>query len=224
MSFIRKIKLRLKIKKLKKIIEESAKALTPIEEDENDEESFSPPPYVPYERLGSLKLTDELLKAKRKEAYDAALQEAKREISGIDDGETSYSLKLNLPEGETLLSYLAKQRRKERSFVENLIFYSMKMNVSYQRIYTFAHIDRRLFSKIISDNNYHPSKDTAIALALALRLNIAQASAFLESAGYTLSKSIKRDIAIKFLIENEIFDLDDVNTVLYDVGEKTLGK
>ncbi len=224
MTLIRKIKLFFQIKKLKRIIKAQTKPPITIPKVNGDKESFSLPPFVPYKTLGLLKLTEELLDKKRKEQYEAALEEAKKAKRPCGDDGTSYSLQLNLPEGETLLTFLAKQRANERTFVDMLIFYAIRENIDYKRIYTFAHIDRRLFSKIISDRYYHPSKDTALALTLALQLNIGQAEMFLESAGYTLSKSIPRDIVIKFLIENKIYDLDDVNTVLYEIGEKTLGR
>ena len=39
-------------------------------------------------------------------------------------------------------------------------------------VYNKVHIDRRLFSKIRSDVNYHPSKDTVILLGLSLNLSL----------------------------------------------------
>ncbi len=78
-------------------------------------------------------------------------------------------------------------------------------------IYTRANIDRQLFSKIKKNKDYQPSKDTAVALALALKLDFANAKDFLAAAGYALTNST-RDLIISFFMENKIFDtflLDD---------------
>ena len=91
-------------------------------------------------------------------------------------------------------------------------------------IYNAAKMDRRLFSKIMSDRNYKPSKDTAIALVLALHLNLEQAEDLLKRAGYSLSHSNKRDIVIEYFIREEVYDLMVINDVLYKLGEKKIGR
>lgn len=88
-------------------------------------------------------------------------------------------------------------------------------------VYKRAQIDRRLFSRIKLNRNYQPSKDTAVALALALKLNIDKAKDFLAAAGYTLTKS-KRDLIITFFIENEIFDKALLNDYLYEYKQPIL--
>ena len=91
-------------------------------------------------------------------------------------------------------------------------------------VYKAANIDRRLFSKIASDRTYKPSKDTCIALALALRLSIDDANDILSRAGYTLSHSSKRDVVIEYFFRERVYDLNDMNEVLYRLGQKPLGR
>ena len=62
-------------------------------------------------------------------------------------------------------------------------------------IYKKAGIDRRHFSKIRSNPDYHIGKHTAVALAVALELNKKETGKLLNAAGFSLS-------------ENDIFDLD----------------
>lgn len=88
-------------------------------------------------------------------------------------------------------------------------------------VYYRAQIDRQLFSRIRNNKEYQPSKDTAVALAIALKLDMAKAKEFLASAGYTLSKS-KRDLIIAFFIENKIFDTNQLNECLYDYNQPIL--
>ncbi len=91
-------------------------------------------------------------------------------------------------------------------------------------VYKAAQIDRRLFSKIVSDRFYKPAKDTCVAIALALSLPLSQANDLLSRAGYTLSHSSKRDVILEFCLIEELFDVDRVNDLLYRLGEKTLGR
>ena len=67
---------------------------------------------------------------------------------------------------EDLIAELEKARRK--TFTETLMWYIAKTGKTDSAIYNSALMDRRLFSKIMSDRDYKPSKDTAVALVLAL--------------------------------------------------------
>lgn len=90
-------------------------------------------------------------------------------------------------------------------------------------IYSKANVDKKLFSKIKNDENYHPSKNIAIAFAIALNLNLEETEDFLERAGYALSKSIVFDVIIEYCIINEIHDIFTVNEILYDKDQRLLG-
>lgn len=89
--------------------------------------------------------------------------------------------------------------------------------------YRRANIDRKLFSKIRNNPDYHPRKDTVLAFCLALRLTPEESSTLLASAGYTLSNSIRRDVIVKFFLEKGIFDILRLNEVLFEKDEQPLG-
>ena len=84
-------------------------------------------------------------------------------------------------------------------------------------------MDRRLWSKLNSDSEYQPSKETAMAICIGLRLNIEQAQDLLGSAGYTLSDTRKQDVVMCYFFENGIYDIDAVNDILDRFGFKCLG-
>src|SRR5699024_7220994 len=67
-------------------------------------------------------------------------------------------------------------------------------------VYKSANLDRRLFSKIRTAKGYTPSKRTAIALAIALELNLEETDDLLKRAGYALSHSQKFDVIIEYFI------------------------
>ena len=110
------------------------------------------------------------------------------------------------------------------TFVEKLLILIRESGFTEPSVYKSAHIDRRLFSKIISNNWYQPSKDTAIALVFALNLSLEDANDLLKRAGYTLSHSIKRDIVLEFFLKEKIYNLNNINAILDDMGEKVIGR
>ena len=85
-------------------------------------------------------------------------------------------------------------------------------------VYKKARIDRRLFSKIRSSKKHVPCKKTVLALCLALELSREDADLLLSSAGYSLSRSDEYDLAISFCISRRIFDFNDINEMLYELG------
>lgn len=103
---------------------------------------------------------------------------------------------------------------KEPSFCEKLFEIIDAKGLKDSRVYNKADMDRRLFSKIRSDLEYHPSKNTAIRLCLALELNIAETEDILERAGYCLSLSDTTDLVIRYCIEHKIFDIISVNEAI----------
>ena len=123
---------------------------------------------------------------------------------------------------DALLRDLDKATNK--TFVDALIAHINKKGLRDSEVYKAAQIDRRLFSKIMSDRQYKPSKDTAIAIALALRLTLSEATDMLSRAGYTFSHSNKKDIIVEYFFRERIYKLDDINEVLYNLGQKIIGR
>lgn len=111
-----------------------------------------------------------------------------------------------------------------QTFVEKLMGLITQKGVKDSAVYKAAQIDRRLFSKIMSDSNYKPAKDTAIAIALALKLTLEQAKDLLSRAGYTFSHSSKRDVVIEYFFRNQIYNLTDINIVLEKLEQKPIGR
>lgn len=93
-------------------------------------------------------------------------------------------------------------------------------NLKDSDVYNKVHLDRRLFSKIRSDKNYHPSKETVILLAIALELTEKELDELLDSASYSLPKNNKYDLIIRFCFINKIFKLADINELLYEYNCK----
>ena len=90
-------------------------------------------------------------------------------------------------------------------------------------VYRRANMDRKLFSKIRNNPAYHPGKNTVLALAIALKMNIDDTQDLLSRAEYALSPSSKSDVIIRYFIERKIFDIDLINIALDDHNLTILG-
>ena len=111
----------------------------------------------------------------------------------------------------------------EDTFQTHLLKLIDKRDLSDSEVYKKADIDRRHFSKIRSNPEYRPKKQTAVALALALELNLDEAVDLLGRAGYAFSPSNRADLIARYCIEHKIYDLMEVNALLFYYDQPLLG-
>lgn len=108
------------------------------------------------------------------------------------------------------------------TFSQTVFNYIKNKNLDEVDVYNNAHIDRRLFSKIRSNNDFKPSKKTAISLCFGLKLNLDEALDLLEKAGYILSHSSKFDLIVEYFLIKKVYDLIILNQVLIEYNEQPL--
>ena len=111
----------------------------------------------------------------------------------------------------------------ESSFAEALFKHIDDKGLTDPEVYKRANLDRKLFSKIRKNKNYKPSKNTALALAVALELNLDETKDFIGKAGYALTRSSKMDIIVEFFIKQNNYDIFELNEVLFYYEEPLLG-
>lgn len=89
-------------------------------------------------------------------------------------------------------------------------------------VYKKANIDRKVFSKIRCNKEYKPKKKTAVALAIALRLDMPTMLDLLARAEIAFSPSNKFDLIITYFITNKVYDIYEINAVLFKYGQPIL--
>ena len=109
-----------------------------------------------------------------------------------------------------------------KTFHEVLFEKIIRSGMADVEVYRRANMDRKLFSKIRSNPAYHPRKDTILALAVALKLNLEETQDLLSRAEYALSPSSKSDVIIRYFIERGVYDLHLINIALDDHGLEIL--
>jgi len=89
--------------------------------------------------------------------------------------------------------------------------------------YKKANVSRKTFNKLKNGPTIRPSKEIALAFAIALNLSYDETQELLATAGWTLSNSSKLDLIVQYFIMNEDYDIFKINEVLFDYDQKLLG-
>ena len=115
----------------------------------------------------------------------------------------------------------SKLDKPKETFSERLLRLIDESGMTDVEVYKRAGIDRKLFSKIRTDKNYHPKIRVVYAFIFVLRLSLDDAKDLLASAGYSISPASKFDLVMEFCIM-EGYDIDTVNGILYEMGMDVL--
>ena len=124
------------------------------------------------------------------------------------------------PKNDTIIEAIDKM---DKSFSETLFYYIDQKGITDVECYKKANVDRKTFSKIKCNGEYHPSKTTAISFALALGLSIDETNHLLKTLGYSLSNSSKFDVIIECCIKMQLYDVNIINMILLDFDQPLLG-
>ena len=128
-----------------------------------------------------------------------------------------------LPYGKPKPSLADLLAQTDAGFSETLLKLIDKTGRKDSEIYTRANLSRQHFSKIRNNPHYQPTKPTAIALALALELDLEQTRDLIGRAGYALTGSSKFDVIIMYFIREKNYNLFDINAALFEFDQSLLG-
>ncbi len=101
------------------------------------------------------------------------------------------------------------------SFSSRVIGYMRSKHLSTKDLYERAYIDRRLFHKIIKNSRYHPSKKTVFALCIAFELDYLESMELMGLASYSFASNSRTDMILRYFLIKRIYDIDLINSVLY---------
>lgn len=113
-----------------------------------------------------------------------------------------------------------KERMKHMSdtYSEYLMYLIQERQLENAEVWKRAIVDKKVFSKIKNNANYHPNKLTALCLCIGAKLNLDETKDLLARAGYALSPCDKTDIIFSYFIENKIYDMIELDIQLEEHG------
>lgn len=88
--------------------------------------------------------------------------------------------------------------------------------------YKRANVDRGCSTRS-RHPDYKPSKQTALAFAIALELSLDETKDMLMKAGFALSHSSKADIVVEYCIMTGNYDIMEINQILFGLDLQPLG-
>ncbi len=143
------------------------------------------------------------------------------ECDSLDDGIVSLG-KIQTPDFVRFeYDYQKEMLPLDESFIDCLDRLMKEKGVTPKECYTAANLDRKTFSKIKQSGRV--SKIGAVSLAVGLKLNINETLDLLQKAGYTLSSSLIFDVIIVYCLKKKIYDIDEINFILFDNDVAQLG-
>lgn len=129
------------------------------------------------------------------------------------------------PSGPTMDMYTLAEMldQVDESFGKTVLRKIDEKGMTDVECYKRANIDRRLFNKIKNEPNYRPGKQTALAIAIALKLTLSETKELLMKAGFALSHSNKADIVVEYCIQAGLYDIFQINELLFRFDLSPLG-
>ena len=153
--------------------------------------------------------------------YEEKLQRSQTEDDILNDEENAYLAEPCVLSADTSLE--DQLANIGASFHDKLFELIGASHLDNKDVWKRANIDRKHFSKIQCDVNYHPKKKTVMALCIALELDLDQSKDLLARADWAFSPSSRVDLIVQKAIIDKQYDIMQVNVTLFKYTNEILG-
>lgn len=117
----------------------------------------------------------------------------------------------------------------DESFGEAVIRLREEKKIKSSKLCLDANITKAVLSNIVqsvpggSKQGYRPQKTTAIAVGIALKLEMKELNELLGKAGYVLTRSSLTDVIVEYFVTRKNFNVYEINEVLFAYDQSLLG-
>ena len=147
-----------------------------------------------------------------------AAKQARGIVSSIPKSVTADEMSFD--EGRDVKAIDQRLDTLEEGFSDYLLRLIRQKGMTNAEVYKRAIVDKRVFSKIKNNPDYHTEKRTALCLCVGAKLGLDETKELLSRAGYSLSPANKTDVIFAYFIENGIYDMLELDIQLEEHGEK----
>lgn len=151
--------------------------------------------------------------------YEAKAPSAKNKETSGAQGAGSYVSSRTIKD---VKKFVDEKEKQSKTFRDKLFEYMNQKNMSDKDIYSAVGMDVKDFNKI--KNNVDDKSipiDKAILIAYGLKLSFEEMEEFIGLAGRKLRKA-KRSYVIEYFFRKNDYDIDKLNSVLYELNQKPL--
>ena len=119
-------------------------------------------------------------------------------------------------------NYMELELLKDQSFSSMLSEFINKKYKKDADFYKDIEMSRQLFSKIINNPDYQPTRETVMKCCIGLRLGERDAQLLMTSAGYSFSSALDLDLIIKMFLAKRCYEKMKIDQLLVKNNVKPL--